>query len=415
MWQELFHRSNLIARLAQGAWNPYLDEFVTFLQQQHYAVNTIRRAVISADGFAGWVIAQQIPLSDVSNALVTRYRQSLGRCEGGSWPHHSRSLPVVVKFLEHKQILIPHCALTPETPAALWLARFYDHLGHVAGLAASTIRQYQLTVERFLQERFADAEPDWSQLSAEDLSSFIKREAARRTGFGRKTPGVALRAFLRFLVAQGLVRDGLAGAIPTPRHYQHATLPDRATTEQVAAVLACCQDDTPAGRRDYSVLLLLARLGLRAHEVARLTFEDIDWHAGVLLVRPGKTRRERRLPLTQEVGAALADYIQFGRPASSTRRIFLQAQPPHKPWSGASAVSQLVHRRLVQSGYPRRPWRGAHLFRHTVASQMVNGGASFKDVADVLGHQSLATTSLYAKLDLKSLNDVAMPWPGGKQ
>jgi len=111
----------------------------------------------------------------------------------------------------------------------------------------------------------------------------------------------------------------------------------------------------------------------------------------------------------------VADYIQFGRPANSTRRIFLQVQPPHEPWSGASAVSQLVHRRLVQSGYPERPWRGAHLFRHTVASQMVNGGASFKDVADVLGHQSLATTSLYAKLDLKSLNDVAMPWPGGKQ
>src|SRR5262249_36996029 len=160
----------------------------------------------------------------------------------------------------------------------------------------------------------------------------------------------------------------------------HATLPDRATAEQVAAVLACCKDDTPVGRRDYSVLLLLARLGLRAHEVARLTFEEIDWHAGVLLVRPGKTRRERQLPLTQEVGAALADYIQSGRPASSTRRIFPQAQPPHAPWSGASAVSQLVHRRLVQSGYPERPWRGAHLFRHTVASQMVNGGASFKDV-----------------------------------
>jgi len=194
MWQDLFNRSDLIARLAQGAWNPYLDEFVTFLQQQHYAVNTIRRAVVAADDFAAWALAQRIPLSEVNDALVMRYRQSLGRCEGGSWPHQSRTLPVVVKFLEHKQIVIPHCAL-PETPAARWLASFRDHLGHVAGLAASTLQRYELTVERFLQERFADAEPDWSQLSAEDLSSFAKREAARRTGFGRKAPVVALRAF----------------------------------------------------------------------------------------------------------------------------------------------------------------------------------------------------------------------------
>jgi site-specific recombinase XerD len=192
-------------------------------------------------------------------------------------------------------------------------------------------------------------------------------------------------------------------------------LPDRASTEQVNAVLACCQDGTAVGLRDHAVLLLLARLGLRALEVVRLTFDDIDWHGGVLLVRAGKARRERRLPLTEEVGTALVAYICGGRPRTSTRVIFLHAQPPHRPWHGASAVSQLVHHRLLQSGYPAEPCRGAHLFRHTVASQMVNAGVSFKDVAAVLGHQSLATTGLYAKLDLDNLKRVALPWPGGKQ
>lgn len=215
-------------------------------------------------------------------------------------------------------------------------------------------------------------------------------------------------------MSQGLVREGLAAAIPSPRQYLYAILPARATAEQVADVLACCQNGTPVGMRDHAVLLLLARLGLRAREVARLTLDDLDWHQGVLRVSAGKTQRDRVLPLPEEVGTALAKYLRFARPPSSDRSIFLHAQPPHRPWCGASAVSQLVHRRLSQSGFPVKPWRGAHLFRHTVASQMVNAGVSFKDVADLLGHQSLATTGIYAKLNLDTLASVALPWSGGK-
>ena len=413
MWQDLFRRSDLITRLAQGPWSPYLSEFVTFLHQQHYSPLTIRRAVVAADHFAGWLLTQPLSLSETTPAVVARYRHSLGRCPGGSWPHRSRSVPLALRFLEQKQVIPRSAAKSPETPAARWAARFGEYLERVAGAAVSTRQRYQLTVERFLQGRFAGTEPDWSQLCADDLSAFAQREAARHKGFGRKVPGVALRAFLRFLSAHGWVREGLAAAVPTPRQYQHASLPDRATAAQVTAVLACCQDHTAVGLRDQAVLLLLARLGLRAQEVARLSLDDLDWHSGVLLVRAGKIRRERRLPLTPEIGTALSSYLQSGRPASPTRAVFLQAQPPHQPWSGASAVSQLVHRRLVQSGYPAHPWRGAHLFRHTIASQMVNAGVSFKDVADVLGHQSLTTTALYAKLDLDVLSSVALPWQGG--
>lgn len=416
MWQNLFRRADLITRLVESPWSPYLDEFVTFLGQQHYSTGTIRRAVIAADHFACWLLEQQLSLSEASTKMAAQYRHSLGRCTSGSWPERSRSVLLAVRFLEHKQVIFPtRPRALPETPATLWLHRFDDHLERVAGAAASTRRQYELIVARFLQERFGSGEPEWSRLCADDLTSFAQKEAARRKGFGRKVPGVALRAFIRFLVGHGCIRDGLAAAIPSPRQHQHATLPERATAEQVNSVLACCQDGTAVGLRDNAVLLLLARLGLRALEVVRLTFDDIDWRGGVLLVRAGKTRRERRLPLTEEVGTALVAYIRGGRPSSSTRTIFLDAQPPHRPWRGASAVSQLAHRRLLQSGYPAEPWRGAHLFRHTVASQMVNAGASFKDVADVLGHQSLATTGLYAKLDLDNLQRVALPWPGGKQ
>lgn len=415
MWQDLFRRSDLITRLAQSPWRPYLDEFVTFLGQQHYSTGTIRHALLAADHWAGWLSERQLSLSDTSATVVAQYLDSLGSGPRGARPECRRGVLLALRFLEHQRVILPIPAALPETPARQWVSRFSEHLERIVGAAVSTRRQYERIAARFLQQRFGGAEPEWSQLCAEDLSSFAQSEAARRKGFGRKVPGVALRAFLRFLVAHGCIRDGLAAAIPSPRQYQHATLPDRATTDQVNAVLACCQDGTAVGFRDYAVLLLLARLGLRALEVVRLTFDDLDWRGGVLLVRAGKTRRERRLPLTEEVGTALAAYIRGGRPFTSTRAIFLHAQPPHRPWRGASAVSQLVHRRLLQSGYPAQPWRGAHLFRHTVASQMVNAGVSFKDVADVLGHQSLATTGLYAKLDLDNLNRVALPWPGGTQ
>lgn len=415
MWQDLFRRADLITRLSQNPWSPYLDEFVSFLGQQHYSTGTIRRAVVAADHLACWLSKRQISLSDTSITVFAEYRDSLGRCPSGSRPERSRGVLLALRFLEHKGLILPTSTTVPETPAMYWLNRFDEHLERVAGAAPNTRRQYELIAARFLQQRFDGAEPEWSQISADDLSSFTQREATGRKGFGRKVPGVALRAFLRFLVARGCIRDGLAAAIPSPRQFQHATLPDRATAEQVNAVLACCQDGTAVGLRDYAVVLLLVRLGLRAREVVRLTLDDVDWRGGVLLVRAGKTRRERRLPLTQDVGTALVAYIRAGRPSTSTRAIFLHAQPPHRPWRGASAVSQLVHRRLLQSGYPAQPWRGAHLFRHTVASQMVNAGVSFKDVADVLGHQSLATTGLYAKLDLDNLNGVALPWPGGKR
>jgi site-specific recombinase XerD len=413
MWQDLFHHSRLVARLAEGPWQLHLDEFVAFLQEQHYKPETIRRVVCTSDHFARWLLSQDLTLSDAHLASVTRYRETLGRSAQRGWPKRSRRLRLAVEFLTQKGIVhLPANPAPPVTPPAIWLGRFSQYLERVVGAAPSTRQRYRTIVARFLQNRFGQAEPDWTQLSADNLSSFVQQEASNRRGFGRHVPSVALRSFLRFLTASGLVRDGLTAAVPSLKRYRHATLPERATVEQVNTALSCCQDGTPVGLRDYAVLLLLARLGLRAHEVTRLTLDDIDWRAGLVLLRSGKTRRERVLPLPSDIGDALVAYLQHGRPHVATRRIFLGAQPPCRPWRGASAVSQLVHRRLLQAGYPARPWRGAHLFRHTVASQMVNAGATFKEVADLLGHESLNTTALYAKLNLETLQRVALPWKG---
>jgi integrase len=211
---------------------------------------------------------------------------------------------------------------------------------------------------------------------------------------------------------RGVVPAGLDRAIPAIRRWRHASLPPRLSTAQVDQLVAAVGAG-PTARRDRAILLLLARLGMRAGEVVRLDLDDLDWRNGLVRLPIGKGRRERVLPLPQEVGAALADYLRHDRPAAQSRRVFLKATPTAQPFGGSAAISRLVKRRLARAGVSLPGRIGAHLLRHTAASQMANRGASFKDIADVLGHQSLQTTALYAKLDLDTLAGVALPWIGG--
>jgi site-specific recombinase XerD len=179
-------------------------------------------------------------------------------------------------------------------------------------------------------------------------------------------------------------------------------------------LLTFCTDQTATGRRNYAILSLLSRLGLRAKEVARLRLEDIDWINGSLLARSSKTHCQRILPLPQDVGEALLAYLRNGRPQTTDREVFLTALPPYRPLKTSAAISVTVKRLMARAGIKRQS-AGAHLLRHSAATQMVNRGASFKEVADVLGHRQLQTTGIYAKLDLAALSEVALPWPGGAQ
>jgi site-specific recombinase XerD len=246
------------------------------------------------------------------------------------------------------------------------------------------------------------------------ITMFVRHEAARRQGASRKMPAVAVRSFLRFLVFRGEIRSGLEAAAPPPPQWTHASLPARLSPLEVEQVLATYQDGTANSLRNRAMLLLLARLGLRAHEVVSLCLDDIDWVHGHLDIRPGKTHQARRLPLTQEVGQALVAYIQGSRPQRDHRQVFLHCRPPFHPLT-RRAVWWVVRRAFQRVGLATRPRTGSHIFRHTAASQMLNRGASFKEVADVLGHRSIQTTGIYAKLELDRLAAVALPWLGGAQ
>ena len=201
----------------------------------------------------------------------------------------------------------------------------------------------------------------------------------------------------------------MEGAVPTIRPWKHASIPRHLTADQVEEVLKCCGEGTPIRRRDRAVVLMLARLGMRAGEVAALRMKDIDWREGIIRVRPGKSGRERFLPMSAEVGTALVTYLSDCRHCSNDRSLFLRSCPPHRGLK-PGGVSGIAKTALLRAGITGMPL-GSHTFRHTVATLMVQRGVAFKEIADVLGHDMVETTLIYAKLDIKALSRVALPWP----
>lgn len=396
-------------------FSPYLAAVASTLQEQRYATESIQRYVREAAAFSRWFARQRRPVHDLNEQQLERYlhlRVSVIR--------RRRVIRRGVHFLfVHLRALavipLPVAAPRPVTAVEHWVRRYQTHLANVRGLAPTSQQQYVRFARRLLiQLSTGDDEITWGAFTAERVTQFLTADAARRRGVGPHTTASAVRVFLRFLVAEGQLPDGLAQAIPTIRRWRHAALPQHLSTSDIARLLTVCQDGTAIGARNYAVLLLLARLGLRAKEVARLHLDDVDWTTGSLLIRSSKTHTERVLPLAQDVGDAVLAYLRTARPSSTTRDIFLEHTAPYASLQTASAITKIVQRLLPKAGIIRRSG-GAHLFRHTAASQMVNQGVSFKAVADILGHQQLSTTGIYAKLDLPTLAAVTLPWPGGTE
>jgi len=201
----------------------------------------------------------------------------------------------------------------------------------------------------------------------------------------------------------------LATVVPTVANRSFSGLPKFLAPDETQRLLQVCDPETLAGRRDYAILLLLARLGLRAAEVVHMMLEDIDWDAGELVIR-GKSRREDRLPLPEDVGKALAEYLRDGRPRCSSRRVFIRLSAPHQGFSSSVAICDVVRRALSRAGL-NPAFKGAHLLRHSLATRMLRGGASMAEIGQILRHRLANTTEIYAKVDLTALRALAEPWP----
>lgn len=416
MLESLRVRPQIRARLGAGPLREHVDAFVGALQDDGYAPGVIRRYVHAVDVLGQWLARRRIAASDIDEALVARFvaplkrRRAPGRTRG-RLPDIASGVRTFATRLWSAGSARRRSA-PPATATERWLQAFDEYLARVGGTAVGTRRIYLRYARIFVTARFGRATPEWAALTTEDVADFVRVHASRLAPAACRAPATAIRAFLRFLATTGVGRAGLAGAIPPVREWKLARLPRALTREDLQRVLDAgrAPASSPAQARDRVVLLVLARLGLRASEVAALHVADVNWREGHVVIRAGKSGRERGLPLPHDVGEGLAGYLQTRRAAPGCRHLFVRARPPYGPMASAT-VTTIAQRALRHAGITV-PRPGAHTFRHTVATHLVQQGVPFKAVADVLGHARLDTTAIYAKLDVPTLAPIALPWPG---
>jgi len=248
-------------------------------------------------------------------------------------------------------------------------------------------------------------------LPTQDVSKFVLRYAHTVSPGRAQTMVNALRSFFRFLRQRGEIAIDLAASVPTVARWQFSEIPKFLQPEQVKHLLESCNRSTGTGKRNYAILLLLSRLGLRTGEIVHMELDDILWEAGELIVK-GKNSREEKLPLPHDVGQAIATYLRDIRPNCSSRRLFIRMVAPLRGFAGSVTVCTIVRDSLARAGI-NTDFKGAHLFRHTLATNMLRGGANLTEIGEILRHQNPNATEIYAKVDFASLRTIAQPWPGG--
>ena len=290
----------------------------------------------------------------------------------------------------------------------LLLADYREYLAVERALTADTIEGYVLAVRPFLNGRLLDGdELNLAGMSAADVVAFVVARCPAQSRGAAKMTVTGLRSLLGFLHLRGLVSGPLADAVPSTASWRLSGLPRAVEPEQVKQLLASCDRDVPSGRRDHAVLVMLARLGLRAGEIAALKLEDVDWRAGELMIA-GKGRRAERLPLPADVGEAIVAYLQEGRPATALdRSLFVRVRAPHHGLT-SGGITQIVFAAAGRAGLG--PIH-SHRLRHSAATAMLRAGASLEDIGQVLRHRQALTTAIYAKVDRDALRGLARPWP----
>jgi site-specific recombinase XerD len=347
-------------------------------------------------------------LKPVHSSRFLRYRYRRRRAN----PHDPGALSHFIGFLRSKRV-IPAAKISTHqlTPAEHCTRAYERYLREERALAEATIIHYVPFIEEFLKDRFSNGQAKLSQLTARDVVSFVQRQAPRLHVKRAKLMTTALRSFCQYARFRGEVTLDLAAAVPIVANWSMTSIPRAIAPAQIRQLLASIDRHTAMGRRDYAILLLLARLGLRSGEVVSLELGDIDWTAGTLSVH-GKRSQRSEMPIPTDVGKAIAAYLQHGRPHSTGRRVFLRIKAPIGGFRGSSGIGSMVHHRLKRAGIDA-PTHGAHQFRHGLATEMLRQGASLAEIGAVLGHRHPDTTRIYSKVDLKALHTLAQPWPDG--
>ncbi|HEY5989066.1 MAG TPA: tyrosine-type recombinase/integrase [Streptosporangiaceae bacterium] len=384
----------------------YADGFRADLAARGYAAGSADRNLRTLAHVSRWMDGQRLSAGQLSAARLEEFLAARRR-EGY---HHALSIRAVmplVRYLRGVGVGVPGPAAGSSTVDRL-AGEYCRYLAGERALTAQVTARYTRLAREFLLACLQPGGPGLAGLPAAWVTDYVVAQCGGRRPGSAKLAVTALRSLLRFLFLAGHTRCQLACAVPTVAHWGAGSLPRALSPETVAALLASCDTATLAGRRDRAILVLLARLGLRAGEVAGLALEDLDWRAGEISIR-GKGSRRDRLPLPADVGEALVAYLHGGRPRAGCRTVFLRLNAPAEGLT-VPAVTAVVYRACARAGLPRA---GAHRLRHSAASAMLAGGGTLTEVGQVLRHVRLETTAIYAKIDQAALRGLARPWPGG--
>ena len=401
-----FDKPETLQRLRRGPLGDHLDRYANWLAQQGFSRATARLHLVQLADFSHWLEKQRLTLADVSHNVLELFLEDRQR---RIRPHAERL--TLQRFLRLVKVDTASQTPLPLTSSQVILQDFRRHYMEDRGAAEVTVRAFEPIVRQFLFDSFPEGTVDCAQLSPDKVVGFVRNHAFLLSPGRAKLLVTALRGFLRFLRQQGKISQDLAAVVPRVATWRGSTVPKFLSPDQIHAVLARCNRETAIGKRDYAIILLLSRLGLRADEVVRLTLEAFDWDVGVLTFR-GKGGHWSQMPLPVDVGRAVVDYLQHARPASACRRLFLCHSAPRIGFANSGAISTLVRRAIIRAGVISQR-KGAHLFRHGLATRLIREGASLPEIAELLRHRSIETTNLYAKIDFQALRSIALPWIGG--
>ena len=394
-----------------GCVQPYLADFAAELLSAGYSALSVRDFMRSAAHLGRWMTLRNITIDGLKQVAISGFTRHRCRCPGASRHGQrpsARTVARVRQFVEHLVrlgIVLPPTTTSPRSlPSPL--IGFRTWMQCQRGIKARTIDRYEWLIERMLPVLGEDSARYDASLVRQSLLCTIK---GLRCGYA-KTYVVALRAFLRFLAAHGRCRAHLDRAVPVVPEWTLSALPRYLEADDVERLIASCDLGKPCGVRDRAILLLLARLGLRAGDITAMRLDDLDWHVGTIRVL-GKGRKEVRLPLPQDAGDAVIEYVVKARPCVDTDRVFLCANAPVRPFATSASVSDIVRLALQRAGIRNPPSKGAHLLRHSAATAMLRSGATLDFVAAVLRHKSSDMTAHYAKVHIELLRQIAQPWP----
>ncbi len=393
-----------------GPLDRHLPVFVHRMTQQGYCASSLKPKIVVMNRFNRWLASRGLALADLHEQTVIAFFKESSRPGRVRRGDHAGLL----MLLDYLRQVGAASSPPPELRTSTWhstVEGFARYLRQERRLSEASVLTYLRIAELFFSETANKQSETVCDLSPRKITGFICKAARSVSPRYAQLMTCALRSLFRFLFIDGKISDDLSLCVPTVAEWKLSTLPKFLEPAQVEDILAAIVPDAEIRKRDRAILLLLARLGLRACEIVGMELDDIHWDLGQLTVR-GKGGKQSRLPIPQDVGEALAEYLLNGRPRCATRRVFIRAKAPRQGFAGSVAVCDTVRRALSRAGLSP-PRKGAHLLRHSLAVRMLRSGATLNEIAEVLRHCSPTTTEIYTKVDLNMLAPLAQPWPGG--